>query len=62
MPMAQWDNDVYNTPTYPLTDAARYLHIPVRTLRSWVNGRYYSTKDGKQYFEPLIQRPEPDLP
>ncbi len=60
--MAKWDNDVYNTPAYPLTDAARYLHIPVGTLRSWMNGRYYPTKDGKQYFEPLIQRPEPDFP
>ena len=60
--MAKWVHDVYNTPAYPLTDAARYLHIPAGSLRSWVNGRYYPTKDGKQYFEPLIQRPESDLP
>ena len=60
--MAQWDNDVYNTPAYPVTDAARYLHIPAGTLRSWVKGRHYPTKEGKQYFEPLIQRPDPNLP
>ena len=60
--MTQRDNDVCNTPAYPLADAARYLHIPVGTLRSWVNGRYYSSKDDQQYFEPLIQRPEPGLP
>ncbi|MEO1394806.1 MAG: DUF433 domain-containing protein [Cyanobacteria bacterium J06634_5] len=62
VPIAKWDNDVHNTPAYPLTDAARYLHIPAGTLRAWVNGRYYSTREGKQYFEPLIQRPEPDVP
>ncbi|MEO1592440.1 MAG: DUF433 domain-containing protein [Cyanobacteria bacterium J06632_22] len=60
--MAKWDNDVYSTPTYPVTDAARYLHIPVGTLRSWLHGRYYPTKEGKQYFEPLIQRPDENLP
>jgi len=60
--MTKWNDDIYNTSAYPLTDAARYLHIPAGTLRSWVNGRYYPTKEGKQYFEPLIQRPEPNLP
>jgi uncharacterized protein (DUF433 family) len=60
--MAKWDDDVYNTPAYPVTDAARYLHIPVGTLRSWLHGRYYPTKEGSQYFEPLIERPDPSLP
>lgn len=60
--MSQWDKDVYSTPAYPVTDAARYLHIPAGTLRSWVNGRHYPTKEGNQYFEPLIQRPDPDWP
>lgn len=57
-----WDNDIYNTPAYSLTDAAKYLHIPAGTLCSWLQGRYYPVKNGKQYFEPLIQRPETDLP
>lgn len=56
--MVKWDHDVYNVPTYPVKDAAGYLHIPEGTLRSWLNGRYYPIKDGKQYFQPLIQRPK----
>ncbi len=60
--MVKWDDDIYDTPAYPVTDAARYLHIPVGTLRSWLHGRYYPVKDGKQYFQPLIQRPDPGLP
>jgi uncharacterized protein (DUF433 family) len=60
--MVKWDDDIYNTPAYPITDAARYLRIPVGTLRSWLHGRHYPVKDGKQYFQPLIHRPDPDLP
>jgi uncharacterized protein (DUF433 family) len=60
--MVKWDDDIFNTPTYPVTDAARYLHIPVGTLRSWLHGRSYTTKNGKQSFSPLIQLPSSDLP
>lgn len=60
--MVKWDNDIYNTPAYPVTDAARYLCIPVGTLRSWLKGRSYTNKNGQQAFEPLIQRPDLDLP
>lgn len=60
--MVKWDDDIYDTPAYPVTDAARYLHIPVGTLCSWLHGRYYPVKDGKQYFQALIQRPDPGLP
>lgn len=59
--MVKWDADIYNVPAYPVTDAARYLRIPVPTLRSWLKGRTYDTKSGKQTSEPLIQRPDPDL-
>jgi uncharacterized protein (DUF433 family) len=38
------------------------LRIPIVTLRSWLKGRSYATKNGQQAFEPLIQRPNPDLP
>lgn len=48
-------NDI---PAYSVTDAARYLRIPIATLRSWLNGRPYATKKGQQHFEPLIQRPD----
>jgi uncharacterized protein (DUF433 family) len=60
--MVKWDDGIYNTPAYPVTDAARYLRIPVGTLRSWMKGRSYTTKNGQQAFEPLIQRPDPNLP
>lgn len=58
----KWDDDIYNTPAYSVTDAARYLRIPLVTLRSWLKGRSYATKNGQQAFEPLIQRPDPTLP
>lgn len=60
--MVKWDEDIYNTPAYPVTDAARYLGIPVVTLRSWLTGRSYATKNGQQAFEPLIQRPASAVP
>jgi uncharacterized protein (DUF433 family) len=60
--MVKWDDDIYNIPAYPVTDAARYLRIPLVTLRSWLQGRSYLTKNGQQAFEPLIQRPNPGLP
>jgi uncharacterized protein (DUF433 family) len=60
--MVQWDDDIYNIPVYPVKDAARYLRIPLVTLRSWLKGRSYATKNGQQAFEPLIQRPNPDFP
>jgi len=60
--MVKWDDDIYNTPAYPVTDAARYLRIPLVRLRSWLKGRSYATKNGRHAFEPLIQRPDPALP
>jgi uncharacterized protein (DUF433 family) len=60
--MVKWDDDIYNVPVYPVADAARYLRIPIVTLSSWLKGRSYATKNGQQAFDPLIQRPNPDLP
>ncbi len=60
--MVKWDSEFYNLPAYSVKDAARYLRIPLVTLRSWLQGRSYFTKKGQQTFEPLIQRPNPDLP
>lgn len=51
--------DLYNLPAYTATEVARYLHIPLATLRSWLNGRAYPTRTGRQTFAPLIQRPDP---
>lgn len=41
-------------PAYTLAEAARYLKLPVATLRSWVVGRSYPTASGSGSFEPLI--------
>lgn len=56
----KWEWDVYNIPTYSVTDASRYLNIPLPTLSTWLNGRKYETKEGKQEFLPIIQRPSAD--
>ena len=44
-------------PAYTLAEAARYLKLPVATLRSWVVGRNYPTTDGAGRFQPLIHPP-----
>lgn len=54
------DTPIHNMPIYPVVDAARYLHIPLGTLRVWLNGRTYKTQDGQQFSKPLIQRPNLD--
>jgi uncharacterized protein (DUF433 family) len=41
-------------PAYALAEAARYLKLPVATLRSWVIGRSYPTASGTGRFQPLI--------
>ncbi len=47
--------DTRSLPAYPFSDAARYLRIPVDTLRTWVRGRYYQTEQGARFSEPLIE-------
>ena len=60
--MLNWDAEIYNVPAYSVADAARYVRMPMGTLRSWINGRSYSTQKGQQQFDPLIQRPNPNQP
>jgi len=43
---------------YSLAEAARYLKLPVATLRSWVIGRGYRTASGVEQFRPLIHPPQ----
>ena len=50
--------DTRNLPAYSYKDAEKYLHIPHDTLRSWVRGRYYQTKQGKRFSEPVIELPD----
>jgi hypothetical protein len=47
-----------NLPAYSYRDAEKYLHIPHGTLRSWVRGRSYQTKQGKRFSEPVIELPD----
>lgn len=54
----KWESDIYNIPTYSVTDASRYLNIPLPTLRAWLNGRKYQTKEGTKEFLSIIQRPD----
>ncbi|BAQ63218.1 hypothetical protein GM3708_3624 (plasmid) [Geminocystis sp. NIES-3708] len=57
----KWELDIYNIPTYSVTDASRYLNIPLPTLRTWLNGRKYNTIEGEKYFFPIIQRPSAEM-
>ena len=51
--------DPREEPVYTIPEAARYLRIPVATLRSWVLGRAYPRQDSQAYFTPLIRLPDP---
>lgn len=44
-------------PRYSFTEAAKAIHIPVSTLRSWVRGQSYRTESSEGYFEPIISSP-----
>jgi uncharacterized protein (DUF433 family) len=45
-------------PVYYFSEAAKYLRIPVATLRSWILGRDYPKGNTSAFFEPLIKLPE----
>lgn len=47
-------SDPRDIPTYSISDAARYLRIPLGTIRSWTVGRKYPTSSGSSFFNPLI--------
>jgi uncharacterized protein (DUF433 family) len=48
------ETDPRDIPTYSISDAARYLRIPVGTVRSWTIGRHYPISNGSSFFRPLI--------
>jgi uncharacterized protein (DUF433 family) len=51
-------HDLRSQPAYGLAETARYLKLPVATLRSWVAGRAYpKAKGGVGQFRPLIHPP-----
>jgi uncharacterized protein (DUF433 family) len=47
--------DVGDYPSYSIDEVARYIGVPLRTMRSWVSGYWYKTKHGKKHARPLIQ-------
>lgn len=50
--------DPRDRPAYGLAEAARFVKLPVATLRSWVAGRAYpKAKGGVGQFRPLIHPP-----
>lgn len=51
------NTDLRDQPAYTLAEAARYLKLPVATLRSWVAGRPYPKAEGVGRFQPLIHPP-----
>ena len=50
--------DPRQIPAYTLFDAARYLHIPERTIRNWSYGYPYATKTGGRRHTPALIEPE----
>jgi uncharacterized protein (DUF433 family) len=47
--------DPRDEPAYTLSEAARYVKLPLATLSSWVVGRPYPRAGGVAHFQPLIQ-------
>jgi uncharacterized protein (DUF433 family) len=52
--------DIYNgknplqIPFYTVTDASRFLHIPLATVKSWTTGRQYPIKREQSSFKPIV--------
>jgi uncharacterized protein (DUF433 family) len=49
--------DVRNMPAYTPGDAARYLHIPISTVRCWCFGQAYKDSEGKDKNLPPVITP-----
>ncbi|MBI3919587.1 MAG: DUF433 domain-containing protein [Betaproteobacteria bacterium] len=56
------NTDLRDQPAYTLAEAARYLKLPVATLRSSVAGRPYPKAEGTARFQPLIHPPSRQPP
>ncbi len=51
--------DPREQPCYPISYAARLTQLPESTLRAWVAGRSYLTRDGRRRAAPVIPPAEP---
>jgi uncharacterized protein (DUF433 family) len=54
--------DPKHVPAYRYVDAAKYLNIPLPTLRSWIKGYFYKVKGGRKFFNPVFHLPDPKQP
>jgi uncharacterized protein (DUF433 family) len=54
--------DPREIPLYGFADTARYLKLPVITLRSWVYGRNYGSGSEQRKSLPVIQLPDKNTP
>src|SRR5690348_2974720 len=48
------DIDSRELPLYTVREAATYLGVQSTTLSTWIFGRHYATKAGRQFWEPVI--------
>jgi uncharacterized protein (DUF433 family) len=55
---SQQFDDPREMPAYSIPQAARYLRVPVTTLRYWVLGQNYREDSGRKRAEPVIMLPE----
>lgn len=46
--------DIRNMPLYTAAEAARFLHLPVSTVRAWAFGQGYKVNGESRRFEPVI--------
>jgi uncharacterized protein (DUF433 family) len=53
------EDDVRDYPSYSIDEVAEYLGVPKRTLRSWVSGYSYRTRNGVVKAPPIIQAADP---
>ena len=52
-------SDVRDYPSYSIEEVADYIGVPRRTLRSWISGYSYQTKNGIRRVPPMIQPADP---
>lgn len=46
---------------YTIKEAARYIGLPSATLTTWLYGRYYNTKAGRTFWNPVLAPADPKL-
>jgi len=53
------EDDVRDYPSYSIDEVAEYIGVPKRTLRSWVSGYTYRTRNGVRRAPPMIRAADP---